>query len=157
MPASNIGVLLSLVRMVIGFTFNDINYDPILMNIEIDKLNLNRNIYEKDSVLNNIDKNIIILKESDLPNKEKSLVLIGAHSGYGEIAYFNNLDKLINGDVVKLIYKNKIYKYKVINKYLDDKKDGISINYNVLKRRLILYTCNPRDKNNFLIVVSEEF
>ncbi len=128
--------------------------DTPIMNIKIDKLKINNPIYEKGSINNNIDKNVIILDESDYPDKQNGTVLIGAHSGTAKESYFKNLNKLVIGDVIKLTYRDKLYKYKV-DKISKDNKDGkISINYENKKNRLVLFTCYPKDKNNYLIVSS---
>ena len=128
--------------------------DTPIMNIRIDKLKINNPIYEKGSINNNIDKNVIILDESDYPDKQNGTVLIGAHSGTAKESYFKNLNKLVIGDVIKLTYRDKLYTYKV-DKISKDNKDGkISINYENKKNRLVLFTCYPKDKNNYLIVSS---
>ena len=128
--------------------------DTPIMNIKIDKRKINNPIYEKGSINNNIDKNVIILDESDYPDKQNGTVLIGAHSGTAKESYFKNLNKLVIGDVIKLIYRDKLYTYKV-DKISKDNKDGkISINYKNKKNRLVLFTCYPKDKNNYLIVSS---
>ena len=128
--------------------------DTPIMNIKIDKLKINNPIYEKGSINNNIDKNVIILDQSDYPDKQNGTVLIGAHSGTAKESYFKNLNKLVIGDVIKLTYRDKLYTYKV-DKISKDNKDGkISINYENKKNRLVLFTCYPKDKNNYLIVSS---
>ena len=130
--------------------------DP-LMIIEIPKIKLKGNIYNKNSKLNNIDKNIIIMKESNMPNEESGIIIIGAHSGYGKYAYFNNLNKLDIGDEVIINYLNKKYYYKVIEYHLDSKDGSISINNINKKNKLFLFTCNPNDKNNYLVYNLELF
>lgn len=125
-----------------------------IMNIRIDKLGIDNDIYEKGSINNNIDKNVIILNDSDYPDKINGTVLIGAHSGVGKEAYFKNLDKLKNGDKIKITYKDKLYLYKIDNISKDTKDGKIRIEYNNNRNRLILYTCYPHDKNNYLVISS---
>ncbi len=125
-----------------------------IMTIQIEKINLKRKIYAKDSKLNNIDKNVIIMKESDYPDENFSTVILGAHSGTGDIAFFKDLNKLSKGDVIVITYKNKKYKYKV-DTLSKDRKDGkLKITYCSNEKRLILYTCYPNDKSNYLVVTS---
>ena len=126
--------------------------DKEIMTIKISKLNIENKIYNFDSSLNDIDKNAIILKGSSMPDKN-GVLLIGAHSGTGRLAYFKNLNKIKINDVVEIKYKNKIYKYKVVEKYLDKKDGSINFNNSNNSKKLILYTCNPNDKNNFLVVI----
>ncbi len=125
-----------------------------IMSIKIPKLYIDNKIFNFESSLNNIDKNVIILKGSSMPDKN-GVLLIGAHSGTGKYAYFKNLNKININDVVEIKYNNKIYKYKVVKKYLDEKDGSISFNNSNNSRKLILYTCNPNDKKNFLVVVCE--
>ena len=125
-----------------------------LMTVVIDKLGINNKIYAKNSKLNNIDENVMIMNESDYPDKENSTVIIGAHSGVGEKAYFKDFDKLEIGDTVTLKYKDKDYVYKITNIKKDDKDGKISINYNEKGNRLILYTCYPHDKTSYMVVTS---
>ena len=128
-----------------------------LMTLEIPKINFKGNIYNKNSKLNNIDKNIIIMKESNMPDEEGGIIIIAGHSGYGKYAYFKHLNKLEKEDIVILNYLNKKYYYKVIDYYLDSKDGSISINNVNKKNKLFLFTCNPNDKNNFLVYNLELF
>ena len=127
-----------------------------LMNMEIPKIKLNGNIYNKDSKLNNIDKNIIIMNESDYPDTVGGTVIIGAHSGIGKYAYFKNLDKLDINDLVYLTYQEEKYSYRVINYHLDSKDGFITISNVNNKNKLFLYTCNPNDKENYLVIELEQ-
>ena len=135
---------------------NKIVIEKEIMIVEIPKINFIGKVYSKDSKLNDIDKNIIIMNESDYPDKEKGIVIIGGHSGVGELAYFKNLNKLVNKDIVKVKYNKKEYTYEVVNYYLDDKNGNIVINNSNNRKKLFLYTCNPFDKKNYLVVVLEE-
>lgn len=131
------------------------NYEETLIDIEIPKINLKGKIYAKNSKLNDIDKNIIIMKESDYPDKESGIVIIGAHSGIGKYAYFKHLNKLEENDYIYLTYNNNKYSYKVINTYLDSKDGYISISNIDNKNKLFLYTCNPNDKEHYLVIECE--
>ena len=48
--------------------------NEILATLYIPKININRNIYPIKSPKNNVDENIMILKESTLPDTEDSTV-----------------------------------------------------------------------------------
>ena len=136
---------------------NAIPKEKELMTLEIPKINFIGSIYNKNSKLNNIDKNIIIMNESDMPDKEGGIIIIGGHSGIGKYAYFKNLNKLKIDDVVIINYLNKKYYYKVIEYHLDSKDGSISINNINKKNKLFLFTCNPNDKNNYLVYNLELF
>ena len=142
-------------KLVVKENNNKKNYEKELMTIEIPKIDLKGKIYNKNSKLNNIDKNIIIMNESDYPNTLNGIVILGAHSGIGKYAYFKNLNELEIGDYIYLNYNNNKFSYKVVNYYLDYKDGYISINNVNNKKKLYLYTCNPNDKENYLIIVCE--
>ena len=119
----------------------------------INKLNINNNIYNMNSKLNNVDKNITILKGSIEPTYNNSIMFIAAHSGNDDISYFKNLDKLIINDNITLIYKDKKYNY-IINKIWEEDKNGyINVNKENSKQ-LILTTCSPNHNNKQLIINS---
>jgi len=136
---------------------NTVAKEKELMTLEIPKINFTGKIYNKNSKLNNIDKNIIIMKESDMPDKESGIIIIGGHSGIGKYAYFKYLNKLEIDDIVIINYLNKKYYYKVIEFHLDSKDGSISINNMNKKNKLFLFTCNPNDKNNYLVYNLELF
>ena len=128
-----------------------IKYDMV---IEIPKINLSKGILKKYDKNNNVDKNVTILKESSYPDKEGN-IFIAAHSGTGIHSYFRKLDKLDMGDKVYLYYKNKKYKYFVI-----DIKEVIKSSKTTIKTQknnsLVLITCSPKNKGNNLIIELEK-
>lgn len=153
-------IFVSCISSIFTYNFSNISFkknnvtivEEPLMILDIPKISFKGNIYKKESKLNNIDKNIIIMNDSSLPSDENGIVIIGGHSGVGKYAYFKNLNKLQVGDKISLKYNNKIYIYEVVNYYLDNKDGSIKItNYNN-KNKLIIYTCNPNDKNNYLVI-----
>ena len=73
-----------------------INYVAIL---EIPKINLKRGLVDKNSYLNNVDRNIYTLKETTYPNDENvSHILLASHSGNSSVSFFRNLIRLDNND-----------------------------------------------------------
>ena len=125
--------------------------NEIIGKLIIEKININKELYNINNINNNVEKNITILKESIMPDKNNSIVFIAAHSGTGEIAYFNELDKLEINDEIILIYNNKKYKY-IVKEIWEEKKNGY-INVNKEKeKQLILTTCSPnKDKYQLII------
>lgn len=125
--------------------------DNNIGTLKIDKINLNNKIYDINSDKNNVDLNVTILKGSIEPTEENSVMFIAAHSGYGDKAYFRNLDKLNINDEIQLEYKNIKYKYIVIDKW-EEKKDGdIEVN-KTKEKQLVLTTCSTKDKNKQLVI-----
>lgn len=130
-----------------------ISIEKPIMTLTIPSIGVKNSIYSKNSKKNNIDKNVIIMNESSLPNEEKGNVILGAHSGSGPLAYFKNFDKLKINDEIFIEYENQNYKY-IIKSIYDDNKDGkIRIINNDIDI-LTLYTCKPNDKNNYLIIIA---
>jgi len=151
-------VILSILTLVLGT--NEVNYiEPIsyeekeLMTLYIEKINVNNKIYDKNSLLNDIDINIMLLRESDYPDEDKGTVLLGGHSGVGTKAYLKRMDEMSIGDEIKLYYKDKEYVYVVDNISKDNKDGKIRVDYGLKDyNRLIIYTCYPNDKTSYLVL-----
>lgn len=132
----------------IGYRY-DIN-KPI-GKIIIKKININNDLYAVESPKNNIEENITILEDSITPDKENSIMIIAAHSGTGNVAYFEELDKLNINDEITIIYYNKKYNYIVKNIWEEKKVGYINVNKEN-KKQLILTTCSPKREKYQLIV-----
>lgn len=121
--------------------------------IEIPKINLRNGIYEKNSLLNNVDKNVQILKDSSFPNEKNGNVILAAHSGSGKVAYFKNLVKLEKNDNINIYYDNNIYSYKVEKIYKVDKTGKIELEDHS-SSILTLITCDQQDKSKQIVVIA---
>lgn len=119
--------------------------------IRIQKIDIENDLYKIESKKNNIEENITILKESQYPDQENSILFIAAHSGPDRISYFNRLDELEIGDRIEIEYNNNKYIYQVNNMY-ELKKDGYIRGIKEKKRQLVLTTCCPKKDNCQLIV-----
>ena len=117
----------------------------------IPKIHLMQSFYSKDSVENTIEKHVSILKESSPPSYENSLFLLAAHSGEGEIAYFEELNQLEIGDFVEITYEGVSYSY-LIDYIWEEEKTGYIHIPSGEGRQLILTTCSPKKKNTQLII-----
>lgn len=129
---------------------NNNSKERILLKINIPKINLFKNIYEVNSYLNQVDKNVTILPESKLEQKE---IILAAHSGSNSNAYFNNISLLNKNDLIYITMKNNTYVYGVTNIYYINKTGYMKIPEK-LSNTLILITCSVKYKNKQLIVVS---
>lgn len=125
----------------------------IIGNIIIDKININKPLYNINNNKNNIEENIEVLKESILPPNNNSIIFLAAHSGTSNISYFNELDKLNLKDEILLTINNKNYIYIVKNIYTQKKNGYININKEK-NNQLILTTCDPNNNKNQLIINS---
>lgn len=128
---------------------NNIKYIGVL---KIDKINLEKGLVDKTSSYNNVNQNIQILKESDMPNVEKGNLILAAHSGNGRVAYFRDLYKLQNGDEVNVYYEGINYVYEVVNIYDIDKTGEAHIIRNSSKTTLTLITCKYNEEKQIIII-----
>ncbi len=124
--------------------------------LEIPTINLRKGIFSKDSKNNNVEQNVTILDESNLPNEENGNVILVAHSGTGYKAFFNNLVELSNNDIAYLYYNNSRFTYKLANQYEVDKTGEVSIRRNTDTNTLTLITCKV-DTNKQLVFIFEQY
>ena len=149
-------LLISLFNFFINnFDYLNYDYDDSIMTLYIDKLSIVNKIYPKENKKNNIDLNVVIMNDSDYPDTNNGVVIIGGHSGTGPTAYFKDLDKLQVGDIVIIDYKENKYFYVVKKMYKDYKDGSINITRDFMKNELTIFTCYPKVKNNYLVVIAE--
>lgn len=123
--------------------------------LEIPKINLNQGILPKTSYYNNVNYHVQILDISDLPDVINGNMVLAAHSGSSNIAYFKNLYKLTKDDKAYIIYNNKKYSYQVVNIYNQIKKGSLNIYRDLTKTTLTLITCTKNDKNSQTVYILE--
>ena len=122
--------------------------------IKIPKIGLKKGLANKGSYYNNVNRNILVVKESDMPDKDKGNVILAGHSGNGRTAYFKNLHKLERDDEVSIFYNGNEYKYKVLNQYDIEKTGTANIVRNAEKSTLTLITCR-HNTNKQIIYICE--
>lgn len=106
------------------------NYENYIAVLEIPKINLKKGIYDKSSNLNNVNRNITILKDSIMPSDDNaSHIFLASHSGYGYTAFFKNINKLNVDDSIFFYYQNIKYIYKVSNIYEIEKTGSMNISF----------------------------
>lgn len=125
----------------------EINYYDIFMVLEIPKLKLQKEIFDFNSDLNDVSKNILLVQGSTMPNKMYSNVILASHSGNSDISYFKNLDKLIIGDYANLYYEKNKYEYKLVDIYNENKDGTIVIHRDKKQDNLVLITCDRKNNN----------
>lgn len=125
--------------------------DEVFARVRIPKININRNLYPINSKKNTVDKNIQIIKESDMPDVLNGNFILAAHSGFSSIAYFHNLDSLDAGDEVFVNYSNNDYKYIISNKYDVLKTGKVSIKRDKNRSTITMITC--KGENRQLVVI----
>ena len=123
--------------------------------LSIPKINLNKGFYPKDSPYNDVEKNLLLVKESSYPNEALGNLIIAAHSGTGWKAFFIDLYKLSVGDEAIIEFQGKKYTYKFVNIYKASKTGTIAIYRNKNKTTLTLVTCTNNDSKTQTIYVGE--
>lgn len=126
-----------------------INYIAV---VEIPKISLKRGLVDKNSWRNNVNQNIQILKESNMPNEDKGNFILAAHSGSSSVSYFKNLHKLVNDDPVYVYYDNAVYTYKIVNKYEIEKTGQAVIKRNMQKQTLTMITCISGTEKQMVVI-----
>ncbi len=111
----------------------------------IPTLNMTYGFYDINNKLNDVDKNVTLINS----NIENTFIL-AAHSGTGNLAYFNDLKYLEKDDEIYLKFKDKILKYEIVN-IRSEKKNG-KIKIKNKENQLILTTCDQVRKGNQLII-----
>lgn len=134
-----------------GSNYNQANYIAVL---KIPKIGLERGLFSKTSANNNVNWNIQIIKESDMPDVDKGNLILAGHSGNDKTSHFRNLHKLSTNDIVSVFYGGNEYKYKIVNSYEVEKNGVAHIVRNGEKTTLTLITCKS-NSNKQIIFISE--
>lgn len=130
------------------------NYNYIGV-LEIPKINIKRGFLNVKDKGNNVNKNLQVIKGSDMPNVKNGNLIIAAHSGNSYISYFKNLHKLSNDDVAYVYFNNIKYTYKVAGKYDAEKNGKVTIHRDNKKNTLTLITCSQTDKTKQIVYILE--
>ena len=120
--------------------------------LKIPSIGLEKGLVSKDSYYNNVNKNIKILDESDMPDEENGNVILAAHSGNGKNAFFKNLNKLEIDNIVSIFYNGYEYKYRMVNTYDVEKTGTVEILRNAQKNTLTLITCRHNTNKQIVII-----
>lgn len=115
--------------------------------LTIPKIKMHQGFYNTTNKLNDVSKNIELINTGI-----KNTYLFAAHSGVGNIAYFNDLRYLKTGDEIKLELKTITYIYKVIEIKKEPKTGKITIPNK--ENQIILTTCDQIEKGKQLIIIA---
>ena len=124
-----------------------------LMVVEIPKINLRKGIYNINSKNNTVNKNIQIMKESDMPNKDKGMLVLAGHNGNSRVSYFDRLNELNKEDKVYIYYANNIYTYEISNMYEAEKNGTITVKKEREKTVIVLISCKKNTKDKQLVYI----
>ena len=119
--------------------------------IEIPKISLKRYLYDVNSKENDVDKNIEILKSSDMPGVKGGNLILAGHNGNTSVGHFRNLYKLVLNDEINIYYNNSKYVYKVSKIYDVLKTGTVAIQRDKSQSTVTLITCLGSDRQ--LVVI----
>jgi LPXTG-site transpeptidase (sortase) family protein len=119
--------------------------------IIIDKIGIDRE-YNISSIKDFVN-GIVMFDETGRPDIINTNTVIGAHSGYGENAIFNDLKELDKNDEIYLIYENKEYKY-IVDEVKEVDQYDLSILNDIDKSILTLLTCKISNTSKRIVVIS---
>ena len=119
--------------------------------IEIPKISLRRYLYDVNSKQNDVDKNIEVLKNSDMLNVKCWNLILAWHNGNTYVRHFKNLQKLVINDEIIIYYNNIKYVYKVSKIYDVLKTGTVAIKRDKSQNTVTLITCLGNDRQ--LVVI----
>lgn len=131
-----------------------INYNYIGY-LDIPKINLKRGFVSLNSKYNSISYNVMLIKESSMPDVKNGNLILAAHRGNSSVSFFDKLYKLNLGDEANVTYNDKVYTYKLVNTYLEAKDGTIAIYRDENKTTLTLITCTRGDKKTQTVFIFE--
>lgn len=135
-------------------TINNEEVNNYLGVISIPKINLAQGFYDIDNPLNNVDKNIELIGNSNMPDVENGTLILAAHSGNDRVSYFNKLYKLNIDDEIEIIYNKSKYLYKLIDIYEVEKTGSITLHNINNITSLVLVTCSNFNDDLQVVYIS---
>lgn len=151
---SNSKIKVNIVSIDNENTINNEGVNNYLGVISIPKINLEQGFYYIDNPMNNVDKNIELISNSNMPDVENGTLILAAHSGNDRVSYFNKLYKLNIDDEIEIIYNKSKYLYKLIDIYEVEKTGSITLHNINNITSLVLVTCSNFNDNLQVVYIS---
>lgn len=151
---SNSKIKVNIVSIDNENTINNEGVNNYLGVISIPKINLEQGFYDIDNPMNNVDKNIELISNSNMPDVENGTLILAAHSGNDRVSYFNKLYKLNIDDEIEIIYNKSKYLYKLIDIYEVEKTGSITLHNINNITSLVLVTCSNFNDNLQVVYIS---
>lgn len=128
------------------------NQEDFLGILEIPKIHFKKGFYNLNSTNNDVNKNIQLLKASNMPDVPNGSMFIAAHSGNSYLGYFKDLDKLKINDEVYIHYQSNKYIYIISSVFEQEKNGQISIIKNSGDTIIVLTTCKKGENKQLVIM-----
>lgn len=151
---SNSKIKVNIVSIDNENTINNEEVNNYLGVISIPKINLEQGFYGIDNPMNDVDKNIELISNSNMPDVENGTLILAAHSGNDRVSYFNKLYKLNIDDEIEIIYNKSKYLYKLIDIYEVEKTGSITLHNINNITSLVLVTCSNFNDNLQVVYIS---
>ena len=162
-------IFLGIFLLLLGISYNIYNHYQQKKQDSVDnekveeffEIKEEKDIVDKTSASNNVNKNIYTLKETTLPDEQiNSHIILAGHSGNSYISFFKNLKKLDIKDRINFYYKGVKYIYEVSTRYeiektgttnlkITNKSDITLITCISGTNKQVVYVGNLVDKENY--------
>lgn len=131
-----------------------LNFDDILGYVEVPKINIKLAIYH-GTVKDVLTKGAAHLPNTSFPIGGNSThAVISAHTGYPAQVFFDDLQKLENGDVIYIYILDKRLSYEVISKSIVVPEDTSLLEVEENRDLISLITCYPYGINSHRLIVT---
>lgn len=136
---------------------DEIRSDKAVAVIRIDKLKLLAQVFDNTDRAT-LYEGVGIIETTDLPSSQLGTcsAIAGHRGGVNEDLSFLHIDKLENGDEVKVTTKDEVLVYKVTGSEVIEPDDWSKFTRDEDKSRLILMACHPYPKNDKRILIYTE-
>ena len=124
----------------------------IIGYISIPKLDINLGIYEGTSK-DVLQQGVGHLKNSSIPGEKSTHCVLAGHSGLAKATLFDDIDKLVNGDIFSITILDNTYYYEVDQIKTVEKEDTKDLKIIKNKEYVTLVTCVPRYINSHRLLV----
>ena len=141
-------------RIIKSFDTNNRNNIKPIAYLSISKIGLNKALYSINSYNNNVNYNIEINKNSDMPNIIGGNMILEAHSGDNYNSFFRNLYKLDFDDKIDIVFNNYNYKYIIKDIYYTKKNGFIKIKRDYNKSTVTLITCTKDNDSKQTVYIA---
>ena len=122
-----------------------------LGSVAIPKIDVYRDLFKIDSRENTVDKNVQVIKGSDMPDLENGNFILASHNGNSSVSFFRNLHKLQINDEVIVSYNGINYRYFISDIYEVPKTGQVAIKRDKNKKTITMITCKDEDKQLIFI------
>ena len=131
------------------------NIDSYIGYLSVPDVEIKRGFVSLDSKYNSVGYNVMLIEGSEMPDVKNGNLILAAHRGNSPVSFFDKLYKLNDGAFAYINYNNKEYKYKLVNRYYEQKDGILTISRNADVNVLTLITCTRNDKTTQTIFIFE--